>query len=87
MTNRPIGIVACGLRNIASVQPMFEAVECDADIIANPSDIDRCGKLVLPGIGAFDEGMRLFDEGGWKSTASLQGEALTLRQARRRKFR
>jgi glutamine amidotransferase len=65
VTNRPIGIVACGLGNIASIQRMFEAVDCDADIITNPSDIDRCGKLVLPGVGAFDEGMRLLDEGGW----------------------
>jgi glutamine amidotransferase len=44
---------------------MFEAVDCDADIITNPSDIDRCGKLVLPGVGAFDAGMRLLNEGGW----------------------
>ena len=44
---------------------MFEAVDCDAEIIADPADIDSCGKLVLPGVGAFDAGMRLLGDGGW----------------------
>lgn len=65
MTDQPIGIVGCGLGNTASIQRMFEAVDCEAEIIADPSDIDRCGKLVLPGVGAFDAGMRLLAEGGW----------------------
>lgn len=65
MTDLPIGIVGCGLGNVASIQRMFEAVDCDAEIIADASDIERCDKLVLPGVGAFDAGMRLLNEGGW----------------------
>ena len=64
MTQR-IGIVDCGLGNVASILRMFEAVDQDADIIADPAEMERCGKLVLPGVGAFDAGMRLLDEGGW----------------------
>lgn len=60
-----IGIVDCGLGNVASIQRMFEAADHDADIIASPAEIRSCEKLVLPGVGAFDAGMRLLEEGGW----------------------
>jgi glutamine amidotransferase len=65
MIDRPIGIVDCGLGNIASIQRMFETVDCDAEIIRDPARIDDCAKLVLPGVGAFDAGMRLLGDGGW----------------------
>lgn len=60
-----IGIVDCGLGNVASIRRMFEAVDHDAELIADPADIERCDKLVLPGVGAFDAGMKLLEEGGW----------------------
>lgn len=60
-----IGIVDCGLGNVASIQRMFEAVDCDAEIIRDPGQIENCAKLVLPGVGAFDAGMRLLGSGGW----------------------
>jgi len=60
-----IGIVDCGLGNVASIQRMFEAVDCDAEIIRDPGRIGECAKLVLPGVGAFDAGMRLLSDGGW----------------------
>ena len=65
MSDGLIGIVDCGLGNVASVQRMFETVDCDAEIIREPGQIDDCAKLVLPGVGAFDTGMRLLGEGGW----------------------
>jgi len=65
VTNGLIGIVDCGLGNVASVQRMFEAVDCDAEIIRDPARIANCAKLVLPGVGAFDTGMRLLGEEGW----------------------
>lgn len=65
MTARPIGIVDCGLGNVASIQRMFEAVDCDAEIIRDPARIADCDSLVLPGVGAFDAGMSLLGEGGW----------------------
>jgi len=65
VTDGLIGIVDCGLGNVASVQRMFEAVDCDAEIIRDPACIEDCAKLVLPGVGAFDTGMRLLGEGAW----------------------
>lgn len=60
-----IAIIDCGIGNIKSVKRMFEAVEADAEIIDSPDMLDGFGKLVLPGVGAFDTGMRLLEEGGW----------------------
>ena len=60
-----IGIVDCGLGNIASIERMFEAVDCEAETIRDPGRIEGFGKLVLPGVGAFDAGMKLLGDGGW----------------------
>jgi glutamine amidotransferase len=60
-----IGIVDCGLGNVRSIERMFEAVDCDAQIITDPAEMDGCAKLVLPGVGAFDAGMTLLGDGGW----------------------
>ena len=60
-----IAIIDCGIGNIKSVKRMFEAVEADAEIIRDPALLDGARKLVLPGVGAFDTGMRLLEEGGW----------------------
>ena len=77
MTASPIGIVDCGLGNVASIQRMFEAVDCDSEIIRDPARIADCAKLVLPGVGAFDAGMKLLDVGGW--TGPLHDAARTRR--------
>jgi glutamine amidotransferase len=65
MNGNPIGIVDCGLGNVASIDRMLEAVDCDAVIIREPRQIDDCDKLILPGVGAFDAGMKLLEEGSW----------------------
>lgn len=50
--------------NLRSVQKAFELVGGDAEIISTPSDIERCNKLVLPGVGAFaDAAQTLRDRG------------------------
>jgi glutamine amidotransferase len=77
MTEGLIGIVDCGLGNVASIRRMFEAVDCEAEIIRDPRQIEECAKLVLPGVGAFDAGMRLLGDGGWIDP--LHGAALERR--------
>lgn len=60
-----VTIVDCGIGNINSVQRMFEAVDATAHVTANPDHIATARRLVLPGVGAFDAGMRALSEGGW----------------------
>ncbi len=60
-----VTIVDCGIGNIRSVQRMFEAIDGRAEIITDPGAITGCRRLILPGVGAFDAGMRALAEGGW----------------------
>ena len=51
----PIAILDYGMANLRSVQKGFEQVGACAQIISQPEQIDRAGKLVLPGVGAFQD--------------------------------
>ncbi|HEX5872964.1 MAG TPA: imidazole glycerol phosphate synthase subunit HisH [Longimicrobium sp.] len=59
-----IAIVDYGMGNLGSIQNMFRKVGAQAVVTADPAVIDRAEKLVLPGVGAFDHGMRNLAERG-----------------------
>jgi imidazole glycerol-phosphate synthase subunit HisH len=48
-----IAIVDYQMGNLRSVQKAFEKVGAEAVITGDPRDLDRCEKIVLPGVGAF----------------------------------
>jgi glutamine amidotransferase len=55
------------MANLRSVQKGFEHVGVSAEIISSPSEIERAEKLVLPGVGAFQDAIatlrdKRFDE-------------------------
>ena len=52
----------CG--NPASVQRMIEKVGGSAEIINKPDELRKGSKVILPGVGAFDHGMRNLRESG-----------------------
>ena len=54
---KPILIVDYGLANLRSVQKAFEKVGAAAIISADPQRIVEADKLVLPGVGAFRDGI------------------------------
>lgn len=60
-----VTIVDCGIGNIKSVQRMFEAVDASAEIVSDPAALADVRRLILPGVGAFDAGMRALTQGGW----------------------
>jgi imidazole glycerol-phosphate synthase subunit HisH len=61
----PVAIVDYGFGNLASVQHALEAVGAAADVVSDPAALPRYGRIVLPGVGAFGDGMRLLRERGW----------------------
>jgi glutamine amidotransferase len=61
-----VTIVDAGIGNVRSVLRMFEAVDCEAEIVCSPTDAIRAERLVLPGIGAFDAGMSALNA-GWRA--------------------
>jgi glutamine amidotransferase len=59
-----IAIVDYGLGNLYSVKKAFEALGAPATITSDPADVRHAERVVLPGIGAFADGMRLLKERG-----------------------
>jgi imidazole glycerol-phosphate synthase subunit HisH len=50
-------IIDYGLGNLGSVENMFRRIGADAKISSNADDILAADKLILPGVGSFDNGM------------------------------
>jgi len=53
-----IAIVDYGMGNLGSVYNMLRRVNVDARVTSDPSVIREAEKIVLPGVGAFDNGMK-----------------------------
>jgi glutamine amidotransferase len=60
-----IGIIDYGMGNLRSVQKAFQHEGADASILASPADAKHIDRLVLPGVGAFADGMAQLRERGW----------------------
>jgi glutamine amidotransferase len=53
-----IVIIDYGLGNLGSIKNMLKKIGTEALISSNPSDIKRAEKLILPGVGKFDQGIK-----------------------------
>ena len=60
-----IGIVDYGMGNLRSVQKAFEHVGAEAAILTRPGQLGEIDKLVLPGVGAFADGIDQLTTRGW----------------------
>lgn len=60
-----VGIMDYGMGNLQSVLNAFHAIGAAAEIVAEPAALDRFSHIVLPGVGAFGDGMRNLRERGW----------------------
>lgn len=60
-----ISIVNYGMGNLGSIQNMFKKLNVNCQIVNNPDDICDANKIILPGVGHFEEGMRVLKENGW----------------------
>jgi glutamine amidotransferase len=52
-----IAIVDYGIGNLRSVQKAFEAIGADVRLITTPAELAGAEAIVLPGVGAFGDGM------------------------------
>jgi len=52
-----IAVIDYGMGNLRSVQKGFEKVGHQATVTSDPADVDRAHKIVLPGVGAFEDAM------------------------------
>jgi len=60
-----IGIIDYGLSNLLSIQRAMERVGAAVEIISQSSETTHFDKLVLPGVGAFPDGMKLLNQKGF----------------------
>lgn len=58
-------IVDVGLGNVASVRNMLERLGHTAELRSRPDDLTDSDSYLLPGVGAFDEGIRRLRASGW----------------------
>lgn len=62
-----IAIVDYGMGNVASIRNMLKRIGAEGIITQDPETIGKADKLVLPGVGAFDTGMRHIQELGLRA--------------------
>jgi glutamine amidotransferase len=60
-----VGIVNYGMGNLASVRKALEDLGAAVVVADRPAALLDCNRLVLPGVGAFGEGMARLHGGGW----------------------
>jgi len=60
-----VGIVNYGMGNLASVEKAVENLGYSAFITDDPAHLANCDRIILPGVGAFAEGMNRLEAGGW----------------------
>jgi len=60
-----VAIVNYGMGNLGSVRRAFDELNADAFIAEHPSSLYNAHRIVLPGVGAFGEGMSRLHSGGW----------------------
>lgn len=54
-----ITIVDYGIGNLASIKNMFKHIDIrDVQITSDKSELEKAEKIILPGVGAFDNGMQ-----------------------------
>ncbi|MCX7827732.1 MAG: imidazole glycerol phosphate synthase subunit HisH [Thermanaerothrix sp.] len=59
-----IAIVSCSFGNINSIVNMMRYIGVDCNVSSSPNEIARAEKLLLPGVGAFDVGMKSLRDSG-----------------------
>jgi glutamine amidotransferase len=61
-------IVNYGVGNLASVQNMLRKTGAQVSISSDPKEILAADKLLLPGVGHFDYGMKMLNHSGLRDT-------------------
>lgn len=59
-----ITIIDYGLGNLASIHNMLKRIGVAAEVTSDINRIEKADKLILPGVGAFDNGMKSIKEFG-----------------------
>lgn len=64
-----IAILDYGLGNVLAFQNVFKRLGIAVSVAKTPHSLEGATKLILPGVGAFDHAMSLFDQSGLRGAA------------------
>lgn len=59
-----ISVIDYGVCNLGSMLNMLHKVGAQAELISTPAEVERAEKIVLPGVGAFDNGIAALRDRG-----------------------
>jgi imidazole glycerol-phosphate synthase subunit HisH len=68
-------IVDYGMGNLGSIYNMFKKIGFDSKISSDIEEIEAASKIILPGVGSFDNAMKRINDSGFKDI--LNFKALT----------
>ena len=60
-----IQIIDYGLGNTGSIFNMLKKIGIESEIVDNPLKLNDGSKYILPGVGSFDNGMKLLKDNNW----------------------
>ena len=63
--NSRVGIINCGVSNLANVVKAVKHVGAEAVVLDGASAVEGLGKLILPGVGSFKAGMEFLRQHGY----------------------
>lgn len=63
-----ITIINYGLGNVQAFANLYKRLNIPASIASSAADLEGATRLILPGVGAFDHAMELFDGSGMRET-------------------
>jgi glutamine amidotransferase len=72
-----IAIVDVGLGNVKSIKNMLQKGGVEALLASDAKTLEAAEKIILPGVGAFDSGMRLLNESGLRGVLDRKAEEKT----------
>ncbi|MGI2113397.1 hypothetical protein ACRN9G_07325 [Shewanella frigidimarina] len=59
-----ISIIDCGMGNLGSVKNMLKHIGVQSEIISTSLEVEQAEKIILPGVGNWDNGVRKLNESG-----------------------
>ena len=60
-----VAVIDYGMGNLGSVRRAFEECGADVCVCRDPAEMDGAQRIVLPGVGAFPDGMKNLTASGW----------------------
>ena len=70
-----IVVIDYGVGNVASIRNMLKKAGYDSELSGDPDVIANAGKVILPGVGAFDRAARILRESGLRDVVIERANA------------